>query len=78
MEIQYNHSKDKALARFINKTDSTKININRRNSGSIQHQLWTTPFDACLHKIEYKRTQAKIQHLDRYLTHILTHHLVPP
>jgi hypothetical protein len=37
VEIQYIHSKDEARARFINKTNNTKINFNRRNSGSIQH-----------------------------------------
>jgi hypothetical protein len=35
MEIKYHHNKDENLARIINKTNNTKININRRNIRSI-------------------------------------------
>jgi hypothetical protein len=76
VEHHQKHNKGEALAIFINKTDNTKINIYRCNSGSIQYQLRPIPFNACLHKSKYRRTQANIQHLDRYVNRILTHLLV--
>jgi hypothetical protein len=76
VEHHKKYSKGEALARFINKTDNTNINIYRCNSGSIQYQLQPITLDACLHKSKYRHTQANIKHLDWYLTRILTHLLV--
>jgi hypothetical protein len=44
------YSKGEDLARFINKTNSTKINTYRYNSRSIQYQLRSIPINACLYK----------------------------
>jgi hypothetical protein len=58
LEHHQQHSEGEDLARFINKTNNTKINIYRCNSWSIQYQLQPILIDARLHKSKSRRNQA--------------------